>query len=414
MSETPYYWWYAYAPFEPGEHNRPHMGQVIRYYRELRGWAIKDLAKALQVSEHHVYEIESSGNMPESISRRTLIAKLLKIPPALLGLSIIAAADEQTRATVEDDISGIVRAIDAQRMTAYEDILAMSWELYYMGNLQYATRNVAHWIRFLSRMVSDAKGIEHDQVLAMLCRFYQLSCTAARDRKDTVRAIYDGKKAIDIALHLENAELIAEAYYRRIRVYLQEEQYDKAIQDVEAALHYLDVVRDPLKATLYKAAAEAYAPTAGNDKQVQKQCLMYLDSAGRVIRKGSLEPDGSFVKPDISSVQIERAAAFTQFDRRKDAHNALIIAHEQIPPGNMRRQKDLLLVEAETYLSENELGGCCESILESLKLMQATGSRSNETWVLSLYQQLQQRDANNPLVCRLGVELGVYQTGYSG
>src|SRR5260370_1178870 len=103
MSETPYYWWYAYAPFELGEHNRPYMGQVIRYYRELRGWTIKDLAKALQVSEHHVYEIESSGNMPESISRRTLIAKLLKIPPALLGLSIIAAADEQTRATVEDD-----------------------------------------------------------------------------------------------------------------------------------------------------------------------------------------------------------------------------------------------------------------------------------------------------------------------
>src|SRR5229473_7567413 len=114
MDETAYYWWYVYASFDLGEHNLPHMGQVIRHYRELRQWAIKDLAKALQVTEHYVYEIESSSNMPESISRRTAIAKLLKIPPALLGLSIIAAADEQTRATVEDNISGIVRAIDAQ------------------------------------------------------------------------------------------------------------------------------------------------------------------------------------------------------------------------------------------------------------------------------------------------------------
>src|SRR5258708_12230839 len=140
----------------------------------------------------------------------------------------------------------------------------MSWELYYMGNVKYATRNVDHWMLLLSRKVSDEKGIEHDQVLAMLCRFYQLSCTAARDRKDTVRAIYDGKKAIDIALHLENAELIAEAYYRRIRVYLQEEQYDKAIQDVEAALHYLDVVRNLLKSTFYNPPPEAYPPTPRN------------------------------------------------------------------------------------------------------------------------------------------------------
>jgi len=43
MSETTYYWWHAYAPFEPGEQNRPHMGKVIHYYRELREWSIKDL-----------------------------------------------------------------------------------------------------------------------------------------------------------------------------------------------------------------------------------------------------------------------------------------------------------------------------------------------------------------------------------
>ena len=408
MDETIYYWWYAYAPFEQGEYNRPHMGQVIRYYRELRSWTIKDLAKALRVTEHYVYEIESSSNMPESIGRRTAIAKLLKIPPALLGLSIIAPEDQHTSETNNDDITGIVKVIDAQRMMAYEDILAMSWELYYMGNLQYATRNVDQWIHVLAHTAKGAKATERDQVLAMLCRFYQLSCTAARDRMDTTRALHDGKKAIDIALQLENAELIASAYYRRIRVYLQAEQHDKALQDVEAALYYLDVVRDPLKATLYRAAAEAYAPTAKDDKQLQKQCLMYLDSAGRIIRKGNLEPDGSFLKPDIASVQIERAATLAEFHRCKDAHNALIIAHEQISPGNIRRRKDLLLAEADTYFAENELEGCCESIIESLKLTQATDSRSNEPWMLSLYQQLQRRDSNNPLICRVGMELGVY------
>lgn len=131
---------------------------------------------------------------------------------------------------------------------------------------------------------------------------------------------------------------------------------------------------------------------------------MYLDSAGRILRKGSLECDSSFAKPDLASVQIERAAAFTQFKKYRDAHNALVMAHEQISPGNIRRRKDLLLVEAETCLAENEWEGCCESILESLKLMRATDSRSNESWMLSLYQQLRQRESNHPFVCRLGLE----------
>ncbi len=50
--ETAYYWWYAYGSFDPGEYNLPHMGQVIRHYRGLRKWTIKDFAKALQVTDH--------------------------------------------------------------------------------------------------------------------------------------------------------------------------------------------------------------------------------------------------------------------------------------------------------------------------------------------------------------------------
>src|SRR6266699_401165 len=408
MDETTYYWWYAYAPFEQGEYNRPHMGQVIRYYRELRSWTIKDLAKALQVTEHYVYEIESSSNMPESVGRRTAIVKLLKIPPALLGLSIITPEDQHTSETNKDDITGVIKVIDAQRMLAYEDILAMSWELYYMGNLQYATRNVDQWIHVLAHTAKGAKATERDQVLAMLCRFYQLSCTAARDRMDTVRALHDGKKAIDIALQLENAELIASAYYRRVRVYLQQGQFERSLQDMEPALRYSDLVCDPLKATLYRSAAEAYSPLAKNDKPLQKKCLMYLDSAIRILHKGNMEANGSFVKPDISSVHVERAATFIEFNKYKDAHNALLLAHELLPPGNIRREKDFLLTEAEIYLSEDDLEGCCESIFEALKLIRATTSQSSENWLQALYQRLQQCDANNPLVCRLGMELGVY------
>lgn len=408
MDETAYYWWYAYGSFDPGEHNLPHMGQVIRHYRGLRKWTIKDFARALQVTDHYVYEIESSSNLPESISRRTVIAKLLKIPPALLGLSIITPINQSIDDEIENDITGLIKHIDTQRMMVYEDILAMSWELYYVGNLQRVTSNVDQWLQVLSCTAQEARGLSKHQVLAMLCRYYQLSCTVARDRMDITQALHDSKRAIDLALQLENAELIASAYYRRIRIYLQQEHYEKAAQDTECALHYIDLVCDPLKTTLYRVAAEAYSPLAKEDRSLQKKCLAYLDSAARMVRKGNLETDGSFVKPDIASVQIERAAIYTQFQHYKDARNALMIAYEHISPDNIRRKKDLLLAEAENYLFEDELEESCESIDEALKLSRATGSRSNEKWMLSLYQQLQERDANHPLVCRLGMGLSEY------
>jgi hypothetical protein len=157
-----------------------------------------------------------------------------------------------------------------------------------------------------------------------------------------------------------------------------------------------------LKATLYRAAAEAYTPLAIDNKPLQKQCLTYLDSAARIIRKGSLEPDASYVKPDIASIQIERAATLTDFKRYKDAHTALVIAHEHLHPGNVRRQRDFLLAEAETSLAENELDGCCESILESFE---SEGCHVLSIELVNQQRQKLSREGGNDV---RRVELGVF------
>src|SRR5947209_6111634 len=66
MSKTVYYWWYAYGRFAPGENNLPHFGQVMRHYREIRGWSKEELATVLQCTVRYVEMLESSknNNMP--------------------------------------------------------------------------------------------------------------------------------------------------------------------------------------------------------------------------------------------------------------------------------------------------------------------------------------------------------------
>lgn len=403
MSATHSKWWYAYGPFDAGENNLPHLGQVIRYYRELRKWKAKDLADALGQSPRHIYEIESSPNMPELISRRQALSTLLKIPPVLLGLSVVVLENDEL--TVE--AAGTIKVINTQTIDMYESMLAMSWELYYTSSAQRAASNIDHWLQFLTSAAKEASGVQKDQLIAMLCRFYQLSGVAARDRMDIPRALRDGKKAVDLAFRLENPELVSAALFRHAKTLLKQEKYDQAIQSLEAALPYADKARDPLKGYVYQATAEAYSIVAGQDMQLQKKTLMMFDQVGRIIRKGNLDDDGSFVKLNIAGLYMDRARTLTKFNKTDDAHDALDITRDSLGPELTRWQARLLIAEAETYLAEEELDSSSHLALEALKIVRATQSRSNEAQVRNLYQTLKSRQPNDPLTNRLGMQLGV-------
>src|SRR5579883_1167633 len=398
------YWWHIYGPFDPGENNLPHLGQVIRHYRELRNWKVKDLADAMGQTPRHIYEIESSANMPELISRRQTLSNLLKIPPALLGLSVIIPDNSSNKAIAES--LGMIKVIDQHTINVYEDMLNSSWELYYTSSAQSAANNISHWIQVLTNAAKEARGLQQSQLLAMLCRFSQLSGVVARDRMDISLALYDGKKAIDLAFQLENPELIAAALFRRAKTLLQQKKYNAAIQDLEAALPYADKSRDLLKGYVYQATAEVYSLIAGTDTHKQKKSLNMLDLVGRIIRKGNLEDDGSFVKLNIAGLYIDRARALTLFHRTEEAHNALDIARNNLGPELTRWQARLLIADAQIYLAENDPESCSEIALEALKVVRATRSQSNEKRIQNVYQQAQQLYPYHPLVSRLGLQLG--------
>ena len=82
---NPYYCWYVYGYFVPGEGDFPHLGQVIRYYRKTNGLEKEEFASILGRTKRYIEMLESDQNMtmPELISRRILLAKALHIPPML-------------------------------------------------------------------------------------------------------------------------------------------------------------------------------------------------------------------------------------------------------------------------------------------------------------------------------------------
>src|SRR2546421_10645709 len=127
-----FYWWSRYGKFSPGEGILPHMGEVIAYYRKKRYKTQADFAIATGVILRTVQEWETVI-MTHNQERRIFLAKMLKIPPALLGLDWRLVIFENNKGTYKDPLSRVVVLIEEDAYYAYEDILVMGHEYIHNG-----------------------------------------------------------------------------------------------------------------------------------------------------------------------------------------------------------------------------------------------------------------------------------------
>ena len=370
------------------------IGQVICYYRKLCGLSKDELATNLGYTQRYIEMLESDQNlaMPELISRRILLAKALQIPPALLGLSSLALIDMGRNIVPLAELLAAETTADVRVMAFYEGMLTLGWEFYYTSSVQRAAKTIDLCFEMLNDEAKDTSGIKLDQFDAMRCRFYQLSSVTARDRMEVEEALEQIDQAVEIAMRLRNAELISSSLLRRARIYIQKPDYELALKDAMDALPYADLSRDPLKGKCYQMAGEARAYLAREDKALQDKSITYFDKAGRIARKGNMEPDGSFVKTDLTSIYIERAKALTLFRRFDEAHNAFAVARKKLSPELTRWQVNLLIEEAKTYFAQGEVESCCLSLLDALPIVRAINMQNREGFICRLLEKCKQQD----------------------
>lgn len=393
-----YHWWYIYGFFSPGNDNLPCIGEVIAYYLALSNLSKSELAIALSCTERYIEMLKRHTNkdMPQLLPRRIMLAKLLHIPPILLGLSSVTL----TKWTDGTNSMGGESMATPHTMAFYERLLALSWELYYTSSVQKASESINDAFATLTREFEHATGVKKDQYDAMLCRLCQLQSLVLRDRTEVHASIQECTKALDIALRLKNAELIASSLLRRARAY-HDIDHNLAYNDAIEALPYADLSRDPLKGKVYQMAGESTAYIANDNREVQETSLAYFNKAAKIARKGNLEPDGSFVKTDLTSVYIEKAKALTLFNRYNEAHNALAIARKNLSPELTRWNVNLYLEEARAYFAEGDYESCIYTLTEALPIVRAIKLPKKEERIMSIYKGIKDREPENISLKRL-------------
>jgi transcriptional regulator with XRE-family HTH domain len=305
------YWWSRYGDFSPGEGILPHMGEVIAEYRRRRGYDTQaTFAIAAGVSLRTVQEWETTI-MTHDHERRKFLAKMLKISPALLGLDWRLVVFENNKGEHNDPIPRMVEHIEEDAYYAYEDILVMGHEYIHNGGPLDIAYRVGRRLRKLVEITRNARATDEEAWKSLLCRYYQLSTRIKQQcLMDDAAASKHAALAIELAIDLQDVELIASAFVNSACTNTQQGKLNEARKDIAAALACVDRVRNgPLKGNIYLELANINVPFAINDSTLQNQCREWQNKAANLLYKGTLEPGESFFRFNLSAVHHEKAKA---------------------------------------------------------------------------------------------------------
>lgn len=353
--------------------------------------------------------------------RRIFLAKLLKIPPALLGLDWRLVVYEDNTGTHNNPPAYAEEIWLEDSYYHYEDTLAISWAAAYSGvNQTEAAERFERRLTKLEKRVKDISGPDREPWLDLLCRYYQRSMDfvqhTSTGEASKHKAIQRIKAAVQIATEIEDYELLVMALSRLSKNYLNYKEPELAREAVAKAMNYLDRPRNLTKGNFYLLAAEAYASPAVHDKELAAKVRSWQDKAMDMVYRGNVEPDGSFFRLNKAAVHHERAKTLLEFAQAqpkethflKDAQSEIKMAWDALTPDLVQWQMYFSLTEARLYIAERDLEGSAQLGLKALNVARIIQSKKGEGQVRDLYGTLKRLDERNPYVCNLGAQLGVF------
>jgi transcriptional regulator with XRE-family HTH domain len=419
MKGGSFYWWSRYGDFSPGVGVLPHMGHVIAHYRKQRYRTQAECAKAAGVILRTVQEWETAI-MTNDQERRIVLAKLLKIPPALLGLDWRLVYYQDNTGTQEAPSEQWVHLLEEDSFYNYEDLLIAAWEMMYSGRLLVIAGRFERRLSKLVKIVKEAAAQNKEAWLWILAQFYLIASIIAKyrgkDEQHQQQAMSATASAMQIAQQLDDAELMGRCFYQLTGLHVLQGRDDLAKQTIQGAMRYAERVGTPLRGSLYLRQAEALTPFAATDETLAKQIRHGQDRVLTLVYKGKVEPDSSFLKLNLAAVHHERAKTLIQFhafhpDRKyllRDAQHEMQMAWDAFTPDIAEWRTYFFFTEAKLYQAERDVEASVRLALDALQAAREMQSKGQEDQVRSLYYELVQMDERNPSVHHLGVELGIF------
>jgi transcriptional regulator with XRE-family HTH domain len=380
-----------YGPYSKQGDGFPNAGEVVRYYREIKRMSKRELAAALGVHRVWIIRMENENKVPELISRRRAISRILGIPPVLLGIS--ALGTNNYLQLIEESHAARPLVVEPYSLVDMHEYLDNAWDLFTYGSV-----DVLSGVRKQKYRIEEAAVQSGDrQTLSLLHRYEHFLLMVGRQKQDYAGT--DPERLIDLAAQTNEPDALAISLYRRGKMHFQRHAYKAAVDDIRGAFHFIEKAGPQVKGVTLVGAGPVLAHHAVDQSDVH-EILMLLEGAEKCLDPANGYPDPFRARFDESWYLLARASALIPLLRLDpslldEVFQVLDLAQQKTGPHEIRRKANIELLYADASLYAGEYLSSADTALEALELAQSVNSAWNIERIKGIYVKLTQTKIKN-------------------
>jgi tetratricopeptide (TPR) repeat protein len=396
-------------------------GRMVRHYRkEIMHWTnaailadlLNEFLDGEEVSDRWIQRMEKDNKVPIDKKRRWLIATLLNIPPAYLGLKIgksLFPPYDAIKLLIPAEISPI-------DVDEYECFLRSIWAVPYQN-----TDAVLMRIYQLQHASLFSTSSQKGQIERLLCEYLIGGANMQRAQGFLNSAIRYLDDAIALSEEKTFFDLEAKAHYLRGYCYYEiygissnKQAYQhtmlQAIIDAQIAVDRLEEAKRKKLCISPSFAGAAYQQKGEvltynvQDEADRTKSLGIIDQGGRIITNNT-EKDPYFFSITPEWYHIGKAQAYIALGWSNSALNDL--RYLTGDPRQMRRFLTANIAEAQAYAVSGKIETAVAYAEVALEVASEVHAELHLAHIASLYQTLRQdkKGISSTDVARLGVQI---------
>jgi len=434
-----------YGPYRVQKDGLPYFSDVFRDYLAQSKLSIVqfamlygELAKDDRTSytKGRIYQMIRNNSFPTDPGRRWILAKLLSIPPLLLGVQSLDELLRQEEATKKTGLAqaGVTQSVKETRsfhLEEYRQVLGEYWHQYRTNTLYEVISDIHRRIRALERKVLYGEQQVKEQSIPLLCGYHMLLSNIDTDREHYDTAITHLNQAYTLAKEKGLSRLQTTILLRRgwackergeklARLHnfeAAQRDFVCAVSDYQAALDIAKQAYPNLIGVITLSQGKIEAEIA-RTPQSFKNAMSKIDQAGPFVGQDNDDEDIHFVHTDEVRYHLDRAQAYlvapvrvVQYprDARRELREAVAAT---TPPYPKRRQAYNLVLNAQSYFIEREYEQSAKDAKDALILAREIGSTINVERIASLYESISSTDYPKNSVDMVMLEIELTKTQY--
>lgn len=390
------------------------LGRLLRDERLTRGWQLETIAQLYgvaatgkPVTTGAIYMFEA-GKLPQSKTRRWILATIYGIAPLALGLEV----PRSTR--ISSYSSYKPRSVD---VVEFRETLYSYWTHGYSGTPEQALVDVASRIRALHDNVLYSS--QSTEMKRLLIGYHLRRSEIARELFYNKTALDHLNKAVILARDEDFSDLEAAALYRRGEFFYDTRNYTSALENLKAA-QALDVSSVtpsfPIPSHVLGRIINVRGVVEANLAQSQQDMLKatkLIDSASKYITP-VIDPDLCTIDLEESRYYVDRAKAMiapASYKLRipeEGLESALKIldsgsAH---PRFQVYDTVDSYLIQSACYLTQGLYPIACASLHDAVEKMREINTPQLLSYAINLFEMLKRSNYGKSIeVAELGLSL---------